>query len=1109
MDFRILGPLEVVVDGQKLPVGGGRQGAVLAVLLLHRGEVVSFDRLVDELWGERPPDTAVKTVQVYVSRLRKVLGEGVLVTRGGGYVVMTAPEEVDADRFERLAREGRQALEDDDPQAATRLLRAGLDLWRGRALDDFAYEGFARNEIARLEEFRLSALEDRLDAELACGRHTTLIPEIESLVAEHPTRERLRGQLMLGLYRSGRQADALESYSDARRALDRDLGLEPGPELQELQRAILSQDLAIATPARSANHAARTRRGGFLFLAGGALLLAAAVAAVFAITDGGGAAAAVPANSLAVIDPGSNDIVATVPIGLQPADVAADGDSIWVANAGDDSVTEVDAGTNAAVGTTSPGVGVAGLAAGAGAVWVGSSRGSEVVRMDPVVGSIRSIRIAPGPGEFSLSEVSPLTVGYGSVWAVETGGAIAQLDPDRRQVVDKISVGNSPGSIATGADAVWVTDEADNTITRIDPRSANAVTATAPVGQDPSGLAVGEDAVWVANTEDDTVARIDPETAGVVETIPVGRRPTGIATGEGAVWVANSLGGTVSRIDPETNRVVATIDVGEAPQEVTVTDDRVWVSVDAEAALPETPSPGSETAARMLLADDPGPDDPALGANPQILAATCAQLYNYPDEPFPAGARLRPEVARGRPAVSGDGRTYRFRLRSGFRFSPPSNEPVTAAAFERTIERVLNPRTGSYGGGLLRDVVGAKAYMAGRVRRLAGVTARANALVIRLTKPVPNLPERLSAPYFCAVPTDAPIDPELSHPLPSAGPYYVASHIPDQSLVLRRNPNYGGSRPSGLPEIDFAIGASAVDGIHAVEAGNADYIELTDAASLETEGAGRAVGARLDAQYGPQSEAARAGNQQFYTQPTPAVFSFAFNTVRGPFADVGLRRAVNYAIDRRALAEETGVGPPGRPTDQYIPPGIPGFEDALIYPLGGPDLAEARRLARDVERSAVLYTCSTASCTRQAQILRSNLSAIGIELEVRQFPIAEMFRQIMQPGGNWDVALWGWIVDYSDPYDFINTQFAAGADHPGGFHDPTVERWLTAASKLAGDARLRAYAKLDRDLADRFAPQATFASGETSYLLSARMGCEVLHPIYGLDLAALCFDDEG
>ena len=190
IEFRILGPLEVEHEGRLVPLGGTRQRAVLAILLLHRGEVVSMDRLIDELWGERPPDTATKTVQVYVSRLRKELGQDLVLTRGGGYVLELDPAQLDAERFDRLAGEGRDALERGEAASASELLRHALDLWRGPPLADLAYEPFAQSHIARLEELRLVALEQRIEADLSLGRHAALIPELETLVREHPARER-------------------------------------------------------------------------------------------------------------------------------------------------------------------------------------------------------------------------------------------------------------------------------------------------------------------------------------------------------------------------------------------------------------------------------------------------------------------------------------------------------------------------------------------------------------------------------------------------------------------------------------------------------------------------------------------------------------------------------------------------------------------------------------------------------------------------------------------------------------------------------------------------------------------------------------------------------
>jgi YVTN family beta-propeller protein len=1109
MEFRLLGSLEVLVEGRELSLGGARQRAVLAILLLHRGEVVSVDRIVDELWGERLPDTATKTVQVYVSRLRKELGEGVLVTRGGGYVLEVDADDVDAHRFERLASEGRDALDQGDPRAAAATLREALELWRGPPLTDLAYESFAQNEIARLEELRLDALENRVEADLALARHTELVGELEALVAEHPTRERLRGQLMLALYRSGRQSEALESYRDARHTLEEELGLEPGPELQQLEREILTQDPALEGPRRERPVAGlHRRRGGVLIAFGGGLLLAAAVAAILA---SGGASELAEANSLAVIDPASSKVVDTVPTGIDPADVSADADHVWVANRGDGTVTQIDPGRKVALGTTPAETRVGGIAAGAGGVWIGDSRGERLVRLDPAFPSAaRSIRLAPTPQDLDFAAVNPVAVGHGAVWVPAANGEIARVDPRSNRIVDTIPVGNSPTSIATGAGGVWVTDAIDNAVTRIDPAGANAVTATIPVGQGPSAIAVGEGAVWVANTQDDTVSRIDPRSAAVTQTITVGARPTGIAAAEDAVWVADSLGGTVSRIDPETNGVEATVEIGEAPQGITVAHGLVWVTVQASAAAPDAPlATAGEDVARVLAPTPPGSIDPVQSSVAfEVSFATCALLFNYPDRPFPMGSRLVPEVAAGEPLVSDDGRTYRFTLRSGFRFAPPSNEPVTAAAFERALERVLSPVIDSYGRLLVKDIiVGADDYRAGRAKTLEGVDSRDGDLVIRLTRPVPNLPARLASPHLCAVPPDTPLEDRTVEVVPSAGPYYIGSYSPERSLVLRRNPNYGGERPQGLGEIRFEYGVPAERGVEEVEAGRADYVSLQPGEGAVP--ASTQLVDRLEARYGPGSEAARAGRQQLFTGTVPSVDSFIFNTHTGPFTDPRLRRAVNYAIDRPALSHDTGFGFVGKSTDQFIPPGIPGFDDAAIYPLGGPDLATARRLAGGGRHHAVLYTCSRPGCTRNGQTLRSNLDAIGIDLEVRQFPSEVFFEAISAPDRPWDLTFFPWVVDYADPFDYINTLYGPDAvAQPSNFRDPGMWRRMAAAARLTGEERLRAYARLDRDLAERAAPAAVFASGVESHFLSARMGCQVLHPLYGLDLAALCVRDE-
>jgi len=258
MDYRILGPLEAFDGERALSLGGARQRSVLALLLLHANEAVTRDVLVDELWGETPPPTAPKVLQNCISALRKELrgGADTLRTIGTSYALQLAPDELDRDVFERRVAKARAAFAAGDAEDAAAELEAALALWRGAPLSDFAYEHFAQEEIVRLEELHISALEDRIDAELACGRSDELVAELEALVAKHPLRERLRRQLMLSLYRTGRQAEALAAYRDARQVLLGELGIEPTRALQELERAILAQDLALdvaRTPAAQAS----------------------------------------------------------------------------------------------------------------------------------------------------------------------------------------------------------------------------------------------------------------------------------------------------------------------------------------------------------------------------------------------------------------------------------------------------------------------------------------------------------------------------------------------------------------------------------------------------------------------------------------------------------------------------------------------------------------------------------------------------------------------------------------------------------------------------------------------------------------------------------------
>src|SRR5262245_49691282 len=247
LEFALLGPLEIRGQNGSLPLGGPKQRAVLALLLLDANRVVPRTRLIDGLWGEQPPETAIQAVQVYVAQLRKLLPAGMLVTRRPGYMLEVEPDAVDVKRFERLVSAARET----DAEETSALLREALGLWRGPALADISDEPFAPVEAGRLENLRLAALEDRIEADLALGRPHELVGELESLVARHPHRERLRSQLMLALYRAGRQAEALAAFRAARTTFD-ELGLETSPELRRLEQQILAHDPALEPPRANA-----------------------------------------------------------------------------------------------------------------------------------------------------------------------------------------------------------------------------------------------------------------------------------------------------------------------------------------------------------------------------------------------------------------------------------------------------------------------------------------------------------------------------------------------------------------------------------------------------------------------------------------------------------------------------------------------------------------------------------------------------------------------------------------------------------------------------------------------------------------------------------------
>jgi YVTN family beta-propeller protein len=598
MEFRILGELEVIDADGPLAVPRAKQRALLAALLLRANRVVPDDVLINELWNGTPPKTAENNLQVLVSQLRRAVGAQRLVRRAGGYVLAVEPGELDRDRFEALAAEGARLLARGEPGAAAAALEEALALWRGPALVDVACGEVVVREIGRLEELRLSAQEDRVAALLELGRHRELVAELEALVAQHPFRERLRGQLMLALYRSGRQADALAAYRETRAAFAEELGIEPSAELRRLEQAVLRQEPTLDAP-KPTTPGRRRRRIPLGALAAVVAVVVLGVGAVAVAGHEQRAVKVVP-SSLAVIDPATNRVVADVRLGTEPALVAAVGDSVWVGAAATNALIRVDARTHRVTNTFGVDVGPPhGLTADAGGAWVASAgyRTTTLQYFTPGAESAtRQVDLALLPATFNNEQRRPLALGGGALWVSNGATSVASVDPRSGRKRWELLVDDGAGPIAWGAGDVWTAYTVTDTVSRIDTRTHMIVPiqlarSSAPQSRigvglrgafDPSGLVQAYGAIWVSAYGIDAVARIDSELNAVVDTIHVGDGPHAIAAGAGSIWVANRMSDTVSRIDPRRNAVTATIHLGATPEGIAVAHGRLWVTIRAD-----------------------------------------------------------------------------------------------------------------------------------------------------------------------------------------------------------------------------------------------------------------------------------------------------------------------------------------------------------------------------------------------------------------------------------------------------------------------------------------------------------------------------------------------
>ena len=1087
MECGILGPLEVRLNGATAALGGRKQRALLAFFLLHANEVVSRDRLIDALWGERPPPSVHQSLDSYVSRLRRVLGQDRLLRRPPGYALVLEPSELDLTRFEELVAAAREASARGDATQASATLRTALALWRGPALADVLYEPFAATEAERLEERRLVALEERIDADLAAGRGPELAPELEALVREHPLRERLLGQLMVALYRAGRHGDALGALQAARHRLAAELGLEPGLQLRELERLILRHDPELEPVKRRPLPTRRLRRRGALAAAAAIVIGGVGAGAILAF---GSSTRSRPldvgSSRLAAIEIRSGDVTSTTALPRTPGALTSGMGSLWVADASGDTVSRIDPHGGSVIDRIHVAGEPGSIVAGGRAIWVASTVGGTISRIDPGTDTVTQTVRLGGAGAAAVA------FGGGRLWVADpTDQRLIEVEPQTGSIRRTLTLDLRPTTLAFGDGVIWVGDYTANLVAQIAANSGETLSTT-HVGNGPAALALGAASVWVANALDGTVSRIQPETAAVVATIPIGSGPSSLVATGRSVWAANQYSGTVAQINPQRNRVAVTLHVGGTPASLTADGRHVWVA--------GGPGPGRHRGGTLRLVATQTFDtiDPAFQLTQTLVFTRPAYdtLVTFEQAPGPAGLRLVPDLAIAIPSPTRAGTTYAFRLRRGIRYS--DGRRLKAQDFRRAIERLF--RVHSPGTTYYTGIAGAAACV--RRPRTCDLSRgietddMAGTVVFHLRAPDPDFLFKLTVIGFSVpVPGGTPDHALRSTPLPGTGPYAIV-RASERHLRFARNRFFRewshAAQPDGNPDaIEWHVVSSLDEAVDSVERGAADWM------------LGLIPPARLH-----RLQLSRPA--QLHTNPSFIVEFAPLNAHRPPFDDVRVRRALNYAIDRAKIVRMYGGPAVATPLCQPLPPAFPGYRRYCPYTAhpgaGGawtaPSLAAARRLVADSGTSGaridVWGTTDSIGVPRAlpayfAGVLRS--LGYRARLHLVPFPTLSAFREQVQLSVDGD-----WAPDYPAPSAYLPGFFSCHGGYSNGYVcDSTLDDEMRRATALQERDPRRAavvWSRIDHEIADGayWVPTVSLRSPE---IVSKRVRNYQYSPLWG------------
>jgi len=901
---------------------------------------------------------------------------------------------------------------------------------------------------------------------------------------------------MLALYRAGRQTDTLDAFQAARGRLVDELGLEPGPELHELQRRILEHDPTLGTPRRPPPLSGPRRARSLAMIA--LAVLAALVAGVLVLSAGATGRPprlAAGVSGIVAVDVASDRLASATPLTGNPGSVTAGGGSLWVADPVAERVFQVDPGSGSVVDRIPVGAEPGSIVSGDGAVWVVSTVGSTVTRIDPSTDTAAPSIDLPGANPDAIA------YGAGHLWVADSvDRELFEIDPATDALERTWQLDLQPTAIATGGGAVWVAGYGNATVERLDPVSGKVI-GRVHVGDGPAALTFGSGSLWVANSLDSTVSRVDPSTLTVRAVITVGSSPAALAAGRGVVWVANQYSGTVSRIAPGRDRVVGTVAVGGAPTSLTFNGGRLWVGVSAAGAGHRggtlvIVTPGPLTSSQTSYAGS----DPAfysVANNPQFTGLAWDALVTFQLSTGAGGLRLVPDLAVSIPTPADGDRTYVFHVRPGIRYS--DGQPLLAGDFRRGVERLFRDR--SQGMSLYAGLVGAGSCLhdpSGCDLSRGIVTNDARRTVtFHFTEPDPEFLYQLTEFAFSApIPPGTPDRETGQRTVPGTGPYKIVSIGPAE-LRFVRNPYFRewshAAQPAGNPDMIVWESAPTMQAaVIAVEQGRADWL----------------YGQPPYAQY-HQLELQNPG--QLHNNPQWSVNFLQINTHVAPFNDLDVRQALNYAINRAKLAQFYGGPSFATPACQAIVPGIPGYRRYCPYTLhprangawSAPDMPRARQLVArsgtigervDLIGPAPNGFTPTATTAYIAGVLR----ALGYRVRVSVIPFASITPamndsfQISNEGN--------WIPTYPDPSSYIPAFFSCGGANSNDYYcNPAIDHEMRHAElleKTNPPAARALWETVDRQLTND-AEWVTTVDNREVELTSSRLHNYEYNPVWG------------